>query len=1204
MNSKAMLSYRKAAVAALIVLLLALAMLALPSNRASAEDYGALLYKIRARVVGGHGSVSPTFQHCWKHGTASIDITPNSGYQIAAIIDNEVLQSISNPYVLRDVRKDHSVDVVFKRNTFTVNASVSGGHGTVEPSTQKVRAGQSAWIDITADPGWRIASITDNGDPQPVADPYVIDDVTADHDVEVSFTDRWVVNAYVSGGHGSVNPPSQSVTAEGAAAINITPDAHYEIDTVTDNGAVVPGPSNPYVIMDVRADHDVIVTFRVIQHTVTAAAPGGPGGNGTVTPLTQTVADGGTAVIDLIPNPGYHTATIDDNGPKAVVDPYRITNVMDNHDVFVTFAADQYTVTASVDGGNGTATPPVRTVAYNDPAVIHIAAYTGFAVASITDNGASQALTDTYTIDPVQGNHDVVVTFSGVQRMVAATVAGGHGTVSPTAQLVTSGGNAVPIVMTPEAGYHIATVTDNGVSKPATSPYQLNGVVANHLVIVTFEADHYTVNAAVAGPGGSVDPATQDVAPGGTAVINIHPEAGYHIEAIVDEGALPPIANPYVITGVHEDHQVYVVFDTTEFVVTAAVAGGNGTVLPLTQTVTYGESAEIDINPDHGYHIATIVDNGAPVEPADPYYIDNVQANHDVTVTFSTNQYPVFAEASTPHGSVAPASQMVASGGTAVVNIIADTGYHIESISDNGESKTVTGTYVINNVTTFHDVDVQFSINEYTALATVAGGNGTVDPEDQSVPYGDTAVINLEPDPGYHPAIIIDNGDLVPVTNPYFIPDATDDHNVIVIFESDEMPTHYLAEGSTNWGFSTTISIENPNAEPLNAQLTYMLSNGSTAQQMVGLPPLSQISVNPADTIGGADFSTQVTCLQGKTIAVDRTMTWTGPGARSSEGHASVGVSSPQEIWYLPEGSSGYGFETWTLVENPNDAPTNITMTYMIEGSGPREFDRTLPAHSRTTYDMNADIGAQNASTQIESDLPVVAERSMYRNNRREGSCSIGTSDTARTYYLAEGSTAWGFTNYVLVQNPNDVEANVTLTCMTPGGPKVMKPFVMPPNTRRTVNMNDLLPNTDFSTMVTSDQDIVAERAMYWGAGTPAGEAMHDSIGLDAAHGTFYLPAGQTSGGVETFTLVQNPNDVPVEVLISYLYNDGSGSSYFISTVPPNSRSTYNMAANVPSGKASIAVTCLTGGKNILAERSMYWNNRGAGTDTIGNWTR
>ncbi len=70
---------------------------------------------------------------------------------------------------------------------FTVNASVSGGHGTVTEATQTVDYSSSATIHITPDIGYHIAGITDNGAPATVADPYVINNVTADHDVEVTF---------------------------------------------------------------------------------------------------------------------------------------------------------------------------------------------------------------------------------------------------------------------------------------------------------------------------------------------------------------------------------------------------------------------------------------------------------------------------------------------------------------------------------------------------------------------------------------------------------------------------------------------------------------------------------------------------------------------------------------------------------------------------------------------------------------------------------------------------------------------------------------------------------------------------------------------------------------------------------------------------------------------------------------------------------
>ena len=126
---------------------------------------------------------------------------------------------------------------------------------------------------------------------------------------------------------------------------------------------------------------------------------------------------------------------------------------------------------------------------------------------------------------------------------------------------------------------------------------------------------------------------------------------------------------------------------------------------------------------------------------------------------------------------------------------------------------------------------------------------------------------------------------------------------------------------------------------------------------------------------------------------------------------------------------------------------------------------------------------------------------------------------------------------------------------------------------------------------------------MYWGADTLLGEACHDSVGMDSAHTSFYLPDGQTSEGRETWTLVQNPNSSPVTVEISYMTPTGTGDVVFTDSIPSNSRKTYKMVDKISSGRAAIMVTSKTIGKKIMVERAMYWNQRGAGTDTIGGFS-
>ena len=427
-----------------------------------------------------------------------------------------------------------------------------------------------------------------------------------------------------------------------------------------------------------------------------------------------------------------------------------------------------------------------------------------------------------------------------------------------------------------------------------------------------------------------------------------------------------------------------------------------------------------------------------------------------------------------------------------------------------------------------------------------------------------------------------------------------------------DLSTWYLAEGTNAWGFSTYISIENPNDSAVTAKLTYMDPNapasgkGIAGTRTITLPPLSQTTVSSMSDIGAVDFSTKVECLEGKSIAVDRTMFWTGPGYSPSQSgyHSSIGATSPAKTWYLPEGSSNWGFETWTLVENPNPTAAQVTLTYMTQDQGPKVLKKNVPAYSRASYNMASDIGNADSSIQVSSDIPVVAEGSVYKNNRREGSCSIGATTPSNDYFLAEGATGYnvGFTTYILVQNPHSTPTNVTLTYQTQSGQVAGPSFTMGPDSRKTIRVNDTLPaNTNVSTRVHGSQPIIAERAMYWDNGT--GTAFHASIGLPSPHMTFYLPDGQTSNGWETWTLVENPNPGAVTVRVTYLPQGGGKTVSFTDEIAPNTRSTYSMADKIPSGRASIKVQSLDGARPIMVERSMYMNNRGAGTNTIGAYS-
>ena len=312
-------------------------------------------------------------------------------------------------------------------------------------------------------------------------------------------------------------------------------------------------------------------------------------------------------------------------------------------------------------------------------------------------------------------------------------------------------------------------------------------------------------------------------------------------------------------------------------------------------------------------------------------------------------------------------------------------------------------------------------------------------------------------------------------------------------------------------------------------------------------------------------------------------------------GHDSIGTPTPGTDWYLAEGCTAGGFETWVLVQNPGDTPASVQVTYMTpEGAKPGPSE-TLPPNSRKTYNVaNTVPDSWQVSTKVHSDKPVVAERAMYGGGRSWGTDSIGASETSANWYLAEGCTAGGFETWVLVQNPGDTTASVDLTYMTETGQVAGPHLDLAANSRQTVNVANSVPNTwSVSTKVTSQQPVVAERAVYWNNRKGA----HDSIGVASPATTWYLAEGCTAGGFETWVLVQNPGDTAASVDLTYMTETGQVAGPHLD-LAAYSRHTVNVANSVPNTWS--VSTKVTSKQPVIAERAVYWNNRIEGHDSIG----
>ncbi|MDD5747731.1 MAG: IPT/TIG domain-containing protein [Actinomycetota bacterium] len=100
--------------------------------------------------------------------------------------------------------------------------------------------------------------------------------------------------------------------------------------------------------------------------------------------------------------------------------------------------------------------------------------------------------------------------------------------------------------------------------------------------------------------------------------------------------------------------------------------------------------------------------------------------------------------------------------------------------------------------------------------------------------------------------------------------------------------------------------------------------------------------------------------------------------------------------WYLPEGCTDGGFETFALVQNPGNDPVHVKVSFQTgkgEVAPPELKNFKINPKSRCTFNVGQFVTDANVSTKVEStDGNVICERASYWNGRSGGTDSLGFS--------------------------------------------------------------------------------------------------------------------------------------------------------------------------------------------------------------------
>ena len=556
---------------------------------------------------------------------------------------------------------------------------------------------------------------------------------------------KFVINASVSGGNGSITPAGKTLVKPGAdQRFTFEPGAGYCVAQVILDGTAQDWSGTHYTISKVAADHTLEVVFKRTYYTIT----GSVGTGGTISPIkAQIVGRGASREFTVTAREGYviDTLTVVKGTKKETITDaadqasytYTFENVQADGSIKATFKTKTYTITVKAGTGGAISPAGAQTVGRGANREFTVTANNGYVIDKLTvvKGDTTETITASgqtlwrYTFQNVAANGSITATFKQFHTITATE--GNGGSISPSDQTVENG-KSVTFTITAETanGYVIDALAVDGnivsaASGQSTYAYTFTNVTQNHTISVTFKKPQYLTITVSAGENGTISPGTSQIERGTTKAFTIAAASGYGIDALTVDGSVVAGASgtsayTYTFAKVSENHTISAIFkQQSQFTIKTGLGTG-GTISPRKDTtVAKDGSQSYTITASTGYVISRVkvvkgtkseIIEDAAGKTSYAYTFTNVQADGRIEASFEKPATTYTIEASAgANGTITPSGSVsVTSGGSQTFTMEGSNGYVVKDVLVDGVSEGARTTYTFTNVTANHTISVTF----------------------------------------------------------------------------------------------------------------------------------------------------------------------------------------------------------------------------------------------------------------------------------------------------------------------------------------------------------------------------------------------------------------------------------------------------------------------------------------------------------------
>ncbi|MGN1162914.1 MAG: leucine-rich repeat protein, partial [Christensenellales bacterium] len=521
---------------------------------------------------------------------------------------------------------------------------------------------------------------------------------------------------------------------------------------------------------------------------------------------------------------------------------------------------------------------------------------------------------------------------------VITSIAGDHGTISPSGAVVYSLGSSANYVISPETGYKIKSILIDGVEIAITAAdgnsqsYQFDDIQKDHTISATFEQRMFKISV-VCGENGTIDPNfSEDYAYGSNVTYIITPNNGYVIKDVFIDGLSNAKAredSKYTFSNIHAPHEIEVVFEVVTYTIVCSVGEG-GSMSPNASLVTknWGESYAITFTPNTNYVISNVIIDGdalnlsgVDLSKAYKYTFTNIRANHVISCLFETTIRTLTFD---PNGG------QFSDGSTNMMKTLS-----YDSIIGTLPTATREG-YIFRGWNTRIDTTetIDYSTKKYSdvfgkedgwlyaiyevktfTISTSSNGHGAITGS-VVVDWGSTTTIEMTPDKGYRVASYsIDGGAAINSTvqagksDYYTFSNITANHSIVATFVPITYQVKYNGNGATSGSMSN--STHTYDEEKQLTANSYSKTGYSFAGWTKSADGAGTIYANKEKVKNLSETQGSVVDLYAKWTANTYTATFNANGGTVSPTTKSVTYNSAYGSLPTPT-RAGYTFVCWT----------------------------------------------------------------------------------------------------------------------------------------------------------------------------------------------------------------------------------------------------------------------------------------------------